>query len=91
MPAGFRDLYHVPHELQGLFGEMNALLGVAVLKHTGQAGHRSGDGHIPITAPDDIFRLLSEATLLGSAVALIPDRSTPPDPACPLEGIGGRR
>ena len=91
MPAGFRDLYHVPHELQGLFGEMDTLLWIAVLEHTGQARYRSGDGHIPIAAPDDILRLLPEAALLGATVALVPDSGTSPDPACPLESIGSCR
>ena len=49
---------------------MNTLLGIAVLKHSGQTGHGAGDGHISITAPDDVLCLLPEAAFLGTAVAL---------------------
>ena len=89
MTARFGDFYHVPHELQRLLRQVDAVLGVAVLEHTGQTGHRATDGHIPVGAPNDVLGLLTEAALLRSAVALIPDSGPAPDPASPLQGIGG--
>ena len=90
MAARLGDLHHVPHEREGLFGQVNAVLGIAVLEHAGQAGHGPADGHIPVGTPDDVLRLLAEAALLGAAVALVPHSGAPPDPARPLEGVGGR-
>ena len=68
---------------------MDAALGIAILEHPRQAWDRAADGHIAVGAPDDIFRLLAEAPLLRAAVALIPDSGAAPDPARPLEGVGG--
>lgn len=85
--ARLGDLHDVPHELQGLFRQVDAVLGIAVLEHARQAGHGPVDGHVPVGSPDDVLRLLAEASLLGPAVALVPDGSAAPDPARPLEGV----
>ena len=61
----------------------------ACLLYTSEAGHRAADGHITIGAPDKVLRLLPEPALLGPAVALVPDSSSPPDPPRPLEGVAG--
>lgn len=89
MSARLRDLHHIPHELERFLCEMDAILRIAVLKHTGQAGNGTADGHISVAAPDDVFRLLPEPSFLRTAVSLVPDGGAPPDPACPLQGIGG--
>ena len=91
MAARFRDLHNVPHKLQGFLRKMNAALWIAILEHPWQAGHRTADRHIAIGTPDNVLRLLAEAALLRTAVALIPDSGTPPDPARPLQGVGGCR
>ena len=89
MAARFRDLHNVPHKLQGFLRKMNAALWIAILEHPWQAGHRTADRHIAVGTPDNVLRLLAEAALLRTAVALIPDSGTPPDPPRPLKGIGG--
>ena len=68
---------------------MDSILRVTVFEHTGETRHRTADGHIAIGTPDNVLRLLTEPTLLRAAVALIPDSGAAPDPASPLEGIGG--
>ena len=89
MATRLHDLHHIPHELKGLPGQVDTILWIAVLEHTGQTGHRAAQGHIPVGAPNDVLRLLTEAPLLGAAVALIPNSGAPPDPSSPLEGVGG--
>src|SRR5699024_701703 len=84
------DLYHIPHELQGLFRQVDTVLGIAVLEYAGQTGDRPADGHIPVGPPDNVLSLLAEAALLGTAVAFVPDSCAAPDPPRPLERIGGR-
>ncbi|CAN3957784.1 transcription antitermination factor NusB, partial [Dysosmobacter welbionis] len=91
MASGLGDLHDVPHELEWLLRQVDAVLGIAVLEYTGEAGHRAADGHITIGAPDNVLRLLPEPALLGPAVALVPDSGAAPDPPRPLEGIAGRR
>ena len=81
------DLHDVPHELQGLFGQMDAVLRVTVLKYPRQARYGPIDGHIPIGTPGDVLSLGPKAALLGPGVALIPYGGATPDPACPLDGI----
>ena len=70
---------------------MNAVLRIAILEYPWQAGHRTADGHIPVGAPDNVFRLLTESAFLRAAVALIPDSSAAPDPTGPLESVCRRR
>ena len=66
---------------------MDAALWIAVFEHPRQTRDRAADGHIAVGAPDDILRLLAEASLLGAAVALIPDSGASPDPTGPLESV----
>ena len=72
MASGLGDLHDVPHELEWLLRQVDAVLGIAVLEYTGEAGNRAADGHITIGAPDNVLRLLPEPALLGPAVALVP-------------------
>src|SRR5699024_9027437 len=67
-PSLLRDLYHIPHELQGLFCQVDAVLGIAILEYAGQTGDRSADRHIPVGPPDNVLSLLTETALLGTAV-----------------------
>ena len=87
MPARFRNLHNVPHQLQRLLRQMDAALGIAVFEHPRQTRDRTADGHIAVGAPDDILRLLTEAPLLRAAVALIPNCGAAPDPTGPLESV----
>ena len=64
MAARLGDLYHIPHELQGLLRQVDTVLGIPVLEHTGETGHGAADGHIPVGAPDNVLRLLAEAAIL---------------------------
>ena len=48
MASGLGDLHDVPHELEWLLRQVDAVLGIAVLEYTGEAGHRAADGHITI-------------------------------------------
>ena len=87
MAARLCDLHDVLHELQRLFREMDAVLRISVLEHTGQTRYRTVDGHISVGAPDDVLCLLAEAPLLRAAVALIPNCGASPDPTGPLESV----
>ena len=84
MAARLCDLHDVLHELQRLFREMDAVLRISVLEHTGQTRYRTVDGHISVGAPDDVLCLLAEAPLLRTAVALIPNCGASPDPTGPI-------
>lgn len=89
MTARFCDLDKVLHELQGLLGQVDAVLRIAVFEYTRQTRHRAADRHISVRAPDNVFCLLSESTFLWTRVSLVPHGNPAPDPARPLECIAG--
>ena len=91
MTARFCDLDEILHELQRLFGQVDAVLRIAVFEHTRQTRHGAADRHIAVRAPNDIFCLLSESTFLWTRVSLVPHGNAAPDPACPLERVAGTR
>ena len=39
MASRFGDLHDIPHQLEGLLRQVDALLGIAVLEHAGEAGY----------------------------------------------------
>ena len=69
---------------------MNTVLWISITEHTGKTGNRAVDWHRAITAPHNILSLLAKTSFLRTRVSLIPNRSSSPDPACPLECIGNR-
>ena len=89
MTARFCDLDEILHELQRLFGQVDAVLRIAVFEHTRQTRHGSADRHIAVRAPDNVFCLLAKTSLLRAGVSLIPHGNAAPDPACPLERVAG--
>ena len=89
MTARFRDLDEILHELQRLFGQVDAVLRVAVFEHTRQTRHGAADRHISVRAPNNVFCLLPEAAFLRTGVSLIPHGNAAPDPARPLERVAG--
>src|SRR5699024_11756284 len=70
---------------------MDTVLGISIAEHTGKTRHRTTDRHWSVTAPHNILSLLAETPFLRTGVPFIPHRCTPPDPACPLKGIGNGR
>ena len=63
-------------------------MGIGMPKYARQTRHRAADRHIAVGAPDNVLCLLAEPALLRPAVCFIPDSGAPPDPPCPLEGVG---
>ena len=87
-PAGDADLHQVPHELQGLLGDVDSILRVGVAEYPRQAFHRTANGQGAVAPPDDELALLAEAPLLRAAGQLVPNGAAPPDPPGPLQGVG---
>ena len=89
MTARFRDLDEILHELQRLFGQVDAVLRIAVFEYTRQTRHRAADRHVAVRTPDNVFCLLAETSFLRTGVSLVPHGNPAPDPARPLERIAG--
>ena len=87
-PAGDADLHQVPHELQGLLGDVDSVLRVGVAEHPRQTFHRTAKGQGAVAPPDNELALLAEAPLLRAAGQLVPNGAAPPDPPGPLQGVG---
>ena len=84
--ARLADLHHIPHKLQGLFGNMDAVLGIRVTEHARQTPNISLKRHFAVGPPHDVLRLLAEASFLWTAGDFIPHGYTAPGPARPLQG-----
>lgn len=87
-PAGDADLHQVPHELQGLLGDVDPVLRVGVAEHPRQAFYRAANGQGAVASPDDKLALLAKAPLLRAAGQLVPNGAASPDPPGPLQGVG---
>ena len=74
------DFHKVPHELQGLLGDMGAVLRIGVTEHP--AGIPPGGSPAwGRWSPHHIFALLAETPFLRAAGHLIPYHAAPPDPS----------
>ena len=82
------DLHHIPHELQRLFGHMDAVGGVGLTKYPRQTAHIALQRHLAVGTPNDKLRLLAEPPPLRAAGRLIPYRDAAPGPPGPLQGVG---
>ena len=85
-PAGDADLHQVPHELQGLLGDVDSILRVGVAEYPRQAFHRTANGQGAVAPPDDELALLAEAPLSEGGRSACPKRRSPARSTRPTAG-----